>query len=144
MLAMPAAESMRAKLFSAAARFERRAVEQELVAGNGKEHAGFIFGAGAESGAEFGPGGLVLFFRARMAEVIHSRELEQDVEAADEAREPPRVRMLGFVTYMWGSKPRLCMQVWGEVGRDNGTGVVFGTNEYPTEARVGERYWNEN
>jgi hypothetical protein len=33
--------------------FERRAVEEELVTGNGEEHAGFIFGAGAESGAKF-------------------------------------------------------------------------------------------
>ncbi len=63
--------------------FERRSVEKELVTGNREEHAGFIFGAGAESGAQFGPGSLVLFFGARMAEVIHARELEQDVEAAD-------------------------------------------------------------
>ncbi len=95
--------------------FEGRAVEQELVAGNGEEHAGFIFGAGAESGAEFGPGGLVLFFCARMAEVIHSRELEQDVEAANEgaSRSGSNVRVRHV--YVGLAKPRLCIQVWGEV-----------------------------
>ena len=62
--------------------FEGRAVEQQLIARNGQQQARFV--VRAESGAQFRPGGFVLLGRARMAEVIHPRELQQNIQAAHE------------------------------------------------------------
>jgi hypothetical protein len=73
------------KTFLGLRRLEGRAIKQELIAGYRQQHARFAVGARAQRGAQLSPRGFILLRGPRMTEVIHSRELEQDVEAADEA-----------------------------------------------------------
>jgi hypothetical protein len=61
-------------------RFQRRSVQQQLIAGNSEQQASVAIRA--QRRTQFRPGSLVLFSRPRMAKVVHARELEQDVQAA--------------------------------------------------------------
>jgi hypothetical protein len=63
-------------------RIQGRAIEKKLVSGHCQQHAGFV--VRAEGDAQFSPRGVVLLHCARMAEVVHPRELEQNVQAAHE------------------------------------------------------------
>jgi hypothetical protein len=62
-----------------------------------------------------------------MPEVVHPRELEQDVEAADEGARSSSACVL--VHQNRGAEaPPLPVSVRVHNGRDNGTRVLFGTN----------------
>jgi hypothetical protein len=61
-------------------RFQRRAVEEELIPGNGQKQSSIAIGA--KRSFQFTPSGPVLLCCSWVAKIIHPRELEQDIEAA--------------------------------------------------------------
>jgi len=84
-------------------RFEGHTIKEKLVAGDRKQQSGLIV---AESGAQFAPGGFILFGRTRMSEVIHPGELEQDVQAADKGASS-RCSCVGIHSHRLGQMPPL-------------------------------------
>ncbi len=94
------------KIFLGLRRFQSRPIQQQLIARDRQQHACFIVRAGAERRAQFRPRRFILLRRARMSEIIHSRELEQDVQAAYERARSSRACGLVHQDRV-GLKPRL-------------------------------------
>src|SRR5271156_3452210 len=112
MLAMPAAESMRAKLFSAAADSSGVPSSKSWAPETARSTpASFSVPRAVRSSDQ----AVSYFFLVRgwpkpSMRANLSRMLRLRMKARAAAG-----RMLGFVTYMWGNaKPRLYIQVWGE------------------------------
>src|SRR5271163_449594 len=114
MLAMPAAESMRAKLFSAAADSSgvpsSKSWSPETARSTPASFSVPVPRAVRSSDQAVSYCFLVRGWPKSYIRANLSRMLRLRMKARAAAG-----RMLGFVTYMWGyAKPRLYIQVWGE------------------------------